>query len=117
MRRALVPGTSRSTPPRAPRWRRLNVALPLLALALALVGYAEADRLGWNSGYGFDGTTYASVAIDLPGTLAGRKVVEPPGGGPDTSPSGITPPKDALDGYYVKRIAPSALVYATDRVL
>jgi hypothetical protein len=96
---------------------RLNGGLTLLAIVLALVGLIEADRLGWNSGLGYDGTVYASVAVDFPGTLAGHKVVEPPGGGPDTTPTHVTPPKGVLDGYYVKRILPSGLVYATDRAL
>jgi hypothetical protein len=90
---------------------RLNAALALVALALALVGFAWEDRIPWSEGYGFDGRTYGDIAEDFPGAIFGDAGVAPPGYGPvEDEPEGV-------DAYYVRRIFPSAVVWATLRVL
>jgi hypothetical protein len=99
------------------RLLRLNLALPLIAGALALVVFSFGDRTSWNAGYGYDGVTYGAIAQDFPGAVSGTAPVPNPGAGPDTASGRLGPPPKGVDGYYVKRIVPSALVWTTAKAV
>jgi hypothetical protein len=90
----------------------LDLVLVLGALLIGILGYLEDDRTGWNHGYGWDGREYGSLAEHFPGGVGGSVPVTPPGYGPPP-----TPVPNGLDTYYIGRIFPSGLVWATLQVL
>ncbi len=87
---------------------RLNLTVAAVTLLVCLGLVATGDRTGWSQGFGFDGRTYGDLAEHFPGAVFGDEGVATPGYGAFHGPK-----PHGIDGYYVRRILPSAVVYFT----
>jgi hypothetical protein len=78
-------------PARKRSWLRFALAVAAILMASGLAQVRWGERLPVGRGAGWDGREYARIARDLPGEVG----------------------EGRLDGYRLRRVVPSALVYAT----